>query len=170
MNRRWTAVVAVLALAGFAGMPRLLGQAQPAAGGPQVSEFRPGFDDLMTMLVQPRHIKLYYAGRDKNWELAAFELRELRASFRRAGQAIPMYRKQDVNKSVEAMAAPPMDQVEKAITAKDAAMFATAYGALTRSCNACHSAMEHAFLVMKVPDGAVVSEYSNQDFRPSANR
>jgi uncharacterized membrane protein len=124
----------------------------------------------MTMLVQPRHVKLYYAGRDKNWELAAFELRELRASFRRAGQAIPTYRMQDVNKAVETITAPHLDRLDKAIAARDSALFARAYGTLTNSCNACHSAMEHAFLVMKVPDAGVVSEYSDQDFRPAPTR
>lgn len=146
------------------------GQNPPAAGGLQVLDFKPGFDDLMTMLVQPRHIKLYYAGRDRNWELAAFELRELRASFRRSGQAIPTYRTQDVNKAVAVMAAPPMDSVEKAIAARDSAAFATAYGALTNSCNACHKVMEHAFLVMKVPDASAASHYPDQDFSPVPDR
>jgi hypothetical protein len=37
----------------------------PAArpgGGLVILDFKPAMDDLMTMLVQPRHIKLYYAG------------------------------------------------------------------------------------------------------------
>ena len=160
-------VTVAVALAGWSGA---FAQNPPAAsGGVQVMSFRPGFDDLMTMLGQPRHIKLYYAGREKNWELAAFELRELRASFRRAGQTVPVYRKQDVNKAVEVMAAPHMDRVDKAIAARDSAAFATAYDALTTSCNACHRAMEHAFLVMKVP-ADIAPTYSDQEFGPAAAR
>jgi hypothetical protein len=145
-------------------------QNAPTGAGAQVLDFKPGFDDLMTMLVQPRHIKLFYAGWDKNWELAAFELRELRASFRRSGQAIPMYRTQDVNKAVAVMAAPTMDRVDKAIAARDSDAFAAAYDALTNSCNACHKVMEHGFLVIKVPDGSVPSQYPDQDFRPAESR
>lgn len=59
-------------------------------------------------------------------ELAAFELRELRASFRRSGQAIPVNRMQDVNKAVEVMSAPMMDRVDKAIAARDDAAFTSA--------------------------------------------
>jgi hypothetical protein len=47
--------------------------AAPAAArsGLTILDFRPAMDDLMTMLVQPRHIKLYYAAQAKNWTLAA---------------------------------------------------------------------------------------------------
>jgi hypothetical protein len=41
--------------------------AAPARPGLVVLDFKPGLDDLMTMLVQPRHIRLYYAGQAKNW-------------------------------------------------------------------------------------------------------
>ena len=58
----------------------------------------------MTMLVQPRHLKLFFAAREKNWELAAFQVNELRASFRRIGQTVPIYRTQDVNKAAAIMA------------------------------------------------------------------
>jgi hypothetical protein len=49
------------------------GQA-PAGGGLTILEFKPAMDDLMTMLIQPRHLKLYYAGEAKNWKLAEFQL------------------------------------------------------------------------------------------------
>ncbi len=39
--------------------------------------YRPGLGDLMTMTVQPRHIKLALAGREKNWVYAAYELHQL---------------------------------------------------------------------------------------------
>ena len=42
----------------------------PPRPGPVILDFKPAMDDLMTMLVQPRHIKLYYAGQAKNWRLA----------------------------------------------------------------------------------------------------
>ncbi|HWY61519.1 MAG TPA: hypothetical protein VNW15_06435, partial [Rhizomicrobium sp.] len=48
---------------------------RPASGAPQIQSFTPGFDDMVTMLVQPRHIRLYYAGTAKNWEMAAAENR-----------------------------------------------------------------------------------------------
>jgi hypothetical protein len=58
-------------------------------GGLTILDFKPAMDDLMTMLVQPRHIKLYYAGQAENWTLAAFELNELRGALARIGRTIP---------------------------------------------------------------------------------
>jgi hypothetical protein len=68
------------------------------------------------------------------------------------------------------MAAPQMALVDKAIAARDSALFATAFDALTNSCNACHKAMEHGYLVMKVPDANVASQYPDQEFGPAPAR
>lgn len=143
-------------------------QSAPAGGGLNVLDFKPGFDDLMTMMVQPRHIKLYAAGQAKNWELAGFELNELRASFRRIGQTLPMYRTYNLDNSVASIIAPSILKVDAAIKAADPAQFTSAYGELTAACNTCHVAMEHAFLVIKAPDAAALSPYIDQDFRPPA--
>jgi hypothetical protein len=40
--------------------------------------------DLMTMPVQPRHIK-WYTGQQKDWELSAFELNERHGTALKAG-------------------------------------------------------------------------------------
>ena len=60
-------------------------------------------DDLMTMLVQPRHLKLYYAGQAKNWMLAGFELNELRQALARIGRTIPTYRNIGVDTAVSSI-------------------------------------------------------------------
>ena len=75
----------VVAVATAAPAPAAPG-APPAGGGLQILEFKPAMDDLMTMLIQPRHIKLYLAGQQRNWTLAAFELNELSSALRRIGQ------------------------------------------------------------------------------------
>ena len=72
----------------------------------------------MTMLVQPRHIKLYYAGSAKNWELAAAEARDLRSSFDRIAQTIPSYEGNDVQPfDSEDFIATKIDKVDNAIIA-----------------------------------------------------
>jgi len=166
--------VAVLLLAGsFAVAASAVGFAQgapaapaaPPGGGLQILDFKPAFDDLMTMLVQPRHIKLYAAGQQKNWQLAGFQLNEMRASLRRIGQTIPQYRTYKVDTAVASFFAPAVETMDAAIKAKDSAQFTKAYGELTAACNACHQGMEHAFLVIKVPDAAVTS-FPDQDFGP----
>src|ERR1700722_6141137 len=110
----------------------------PAEGAPATApaprpglvilDFKPAMDDLMTMLVQPRHIKLYYAGQAKNWRLAGFELNELRGALARVGGAIPTYKKIGGGTAAPSIFADTIKSVDAAIKAADPAQFATAYG------------------------------------------
>jgi hypothetical protein len=155
-----------IAIASAAPAPATAPQAgPPPGGGLTILEFKPAMDDLMTMLIQPRHIKLYYAGQQKNWTLAAFELNELVGALKRIGATIPKYRTFSVDATVGSIFAPKIQSMNAAIQSKNPAQFATAYGELTEACNTCHQGMEHDFLVIKVPD---VPFYPDQDFRPAA--
>jgi hypothetical protein len=138
----------------------------PAArpgGGLVILDFKPAMDDLMTMLVQPRHIKLYYAGREKNWTLAAFQSNELRAALARIGRTIPAYRNIGVDTAVASIFSDRLKAVDAAIKAADPEQFIATYKEMTTACNACHAGMEHPFLVIKVPDAM---NYPDQEFRP----
>ena len=159
----------LLLTAAFALALPAVGVGAPApapAGGLTILEFKPAFDDQMTMLIQPRHIKLYAAGQQKNWALAAFQLDELRASLRRMGQTIPKYRTYDVDSSVASIFTPAASALEAAIKTADPAKFASAYGEMTTACNTCHQAMDHPFLVVKVPDANALNAFTDQDFAP----
>ena len=144
--------------------------APPSGGGLQILDFKPAFDDLMTMLVQPRHIKLWLAAQQQNWQLAGFELNEMGSALRRVGQTIPKYRNISVDATVGSMFAPKIQAVAGAITAKNIGQFNSAYAELTNACNLCHEALEHPFLVIKVPDASAANAFSDQDFRPNAAR
>jgi hypothetical protein len=160
-------VVASLATA-FTASPQAATDTPTDAAVPHTAApaFVPGLDDLMTMLVQPRHIRLYEAGVQRNWELAASEARELRASFRRITQAIPTYLDNDVNDTLTAMIAPKLEAVDTAIAAADEKRFLSAYADLTAACNDCHAYMQHPFLVIKVPSGRRNAAYPDQVFSP----
>ena len=128
------------------------------------ANFAPGLDDIMTLLVQPRHIKLYYAGLDNNWELASFELQELRSAFRRAARTVPRYLDNDMNMAIEAFIQPKMKNLENAIKAGDQKVFDQAYSGLVVGCNACHAFLEHSFLVIKVPNASASASFADQGF------
>ena len=68
-----------------------LGNAQTSASSnaAQPEAYRPSFGDLMTIVIQPRHIKLGLAGQEKNWTYAAYEFRELQSAFDRVAHAVP---------------------------------------------------------------------------------
>jgi hypothetical protein len=125
--------------------------------------YRPSVGDLMTIAVQPRHIKLGLAGQEKNWTYAAYELRELQGAFERLARAVPTYRSMDMADLITATTKAPMEDVAAAVKSGDAAKFAEAYAQLTATCNACHQATEHGAVVIQVPKA---SAFPDQDFRP----
>jgi hypothetical protein len=131
----------------------------PAPAAPQ-PDYHPSFGDLMTMAVQPRHIKLGMAGKARNWEYAAYEASELRNAFGRIGRTIPTYRKQTLSDMFAENILPSMDKLDAAIKAKDGAGFDAAYKDVTASCNNCHGALEHGFVVIREP---LASPYADQN-------
>ena len=161
---------AVLMVAVMGPRARAAG-AEPVAGATPPAElpasvqadYHPSMGDLMTMAVQPRHIKLGLAGQNRNWEYAAYELSELRNAFARVARTIPRYQSTDMAPLMTAMTQAPLDALEQAVKGRDASQFKTAYGQLTQTCNACHASLKHAPVVIKVPDAAF---YPDQDFRP----
>ncbi len=150
----------------FAVLGTLAFAQETAPPPPAPQAFQPGMADLMTMLVAPRHAKLYYAGTARNWELAAFELRQLRSALRRTVGTVPMYLDRDVNETIDAMLGPTLLATENAIAAGDSRQFDTAFENLTASCNACHTYLEHPFLVVRTPAAGARNAYPNQRFEP----
>jgi len=118
----------------------------------------------MTMAVQPRHLKLAIAGREKNWAYARYELSELRNAFGRVARTIPVYRNTELSGLFNALTTDPLNEVEQAINAGDAGKFKAAYAKLTNACNACHLSQDHAMVVIRVPDASM---FPDQEFRPA---
>jgi len=147
------------------------GAPAPAAAGKApplvILDFKPTLSDLMTMLIQPRHIKLWAAAQQRNWTLAAFELNEMRSAFDKIAATIPKYPQPgtsvDLGPTFISLMGPKIQQVNGALSAQNAMQFTTAFNDLTVTCNSCHEALNHPYLVIKVPD---TTGYPNQDFRP----
>lgn len=138
--------------------------ALPFAAAQTPEPYRPGLGDLMTMTVQPRHIKLALAGDQSNWSYAKYELHELEEALQRAARVWPKYKGLPLGGMVEAIILGPMDDVGRAIADGNGERFKTAYRGLTDGCNACHQAANVSHVVIKVPDA---SSFPDQDFRPS---
>jgi hypothetical protein len=135
--------------------------AQNAAPAPEA--YRPGLGDLMTMTVQPRHIKLLLAGHEQNWVYAKYELHELQEAFDRAVRVWPRFKGLPLGGMVDAIVKGPMSELSKAIDAKDEVAFDAGYEKLTDGCNACHQAANVGEVVIRVPTG---SSFPDQEFSP----
>jgi hypothetical protein len=125
--------------------------------------YHPGLGELMTALVQPRHIKLGLAGNEQNWPYAAYELGELTETFADIAKLVPKHGNLSIPEAIASTVKPPMAALAAAIKAKDAGGFTKAYADLTASCNACHQSADHPMIVIQVP---LVSPFPDQDFRP----
>jgi hypothetical protein len=136
-------------------------RAQQATPQPAPVPYVLSMGDMMNTLVQPRHNKLGLAGRAGNWPLAAYTLVEIRQAFAGIVKAQPKFRGYPVAEFADAALKQPLAAVDDAIKAQDPKKFAAAYDRLTQGCNACHTSLDHPFVVIKVPDA---SAFPDQDF------
>jgi hypothetical protein len=120
--------------------------------------YAPRLADIMGA-TQLRHFKLWYAGTEKNWPLATYELGQIRESF---GEAMTYYPGLPISDMTTL--SKPSAAIEAAIKAKDSARFAVAFRDLTAGCNDCHRAQGMGFIAIKVPNA---SPFSNQIFAPN---
>jgi hypothetical protein len=153
-------ILAPLALLLFCLQPtRLWGQqlAQPA--------YKPELIEFM-IFTQIRHAKLWFAGNAGNWELADYEIDELKEVLENAAKHVPDYKGVPVGKMIESIAVAPIEEVAKAVKAKDRARFTAAYDKLTAACNICHQSANRPFIVIQRPTG---TPFPNQSFIPRRN-
>jgi len=129
---------------------------------PPKEAYSPGLGEIMT-LQQMRHSKLWFAGKARNWELAAYELDELKEGFDDAAKLFPTFKDVPVAQMIGDIMKTSVADLEKAIDSKSGPQFASTFDKLTGSCNACHQAAKHGFIVIGRP---AVSPFTNQIFAP----
>jgi hypothetical protein len=154
-------IVALLMVCSLA--PPAIAQSGPSNlnGSPTNEQYVPRLGDIMNA-VQTRHIKLWFAGKAQNWELAGYELRQLEAGLLQAAllyEGIPV---SNVTKMTK-----PIQSISDAIDARDLKRFTTAAGELTDGCNSCHQTMQRGFVAIQMP---TTSPFSDQSFAPAQKK
>ncbi len=146
----------MLALAGLGAATAVAAQDLKS---PSADQYVPRLGDIMGA-AQMGHHKLSMAGKAQNWELAAYELRQLKANLVEAAvfySGIPVGNVTTLEPSLQSMS--------DAIDAKDSRKFAKGLGELTEGCNACHRSLKRSFVAMKVPSDQ--KPFANQQFAPT---
>jgi hypothetical protein len=163
-SRRCAGTIAALLLMGepCVGLSQSVGSKVDTAAPPV---YHPSMGDLMTMTVQPRHIKIGLAGKQQNWIYAKYELSELRNALARIALAIPKYQSIDTTALTTAIMQAPLNALEKAIKGNSGTQFIEAYTQLTEACNACHRNRNHAPIMIRLPDATM---FPDQEFLPSS--
>jgi hypothetical protein len=120
----------------------------------------PGLGEFMT-LTQLRHAKLWYAGKAKNWDLAAYEIDELKEGLEDAARLHATHDGMPIGEMIKANTTAPLDALAKAVAGKDAGQFNVDFDALTAACNTCHAGANHGFIRIQRP---TMPPVSNQNF------
>jgi hypothetical protein len=122
-----------------------------------MAEYAPGLGEIMGG-IQMHHAKLWYAGINDNWELAQYEIDELKERFVQATQV------ETTRPEVKMipMMYPPIDSLKDAIARKNIDQFKSSYKLLTATCNSCHQANNFSFNIITIPTAPPVT---NQDFK-----
>ena len=123
---------------------------QTAAGHPlltneQLSDIAPGLGVLMVEIGH-RNWVLYYAATGGNWDLAAYQAKELDEAME-VGETTRPNRKE----GLEGFTKGALEEINAAITAKDSAMFMTAWTKEVDACNACHAATGFNYIKWSLP-------------------
>jgi hypothetical protein len=119
--------------------------------------YHPGLGEMMSG-IQVHHNKLWFAGKNSNWELADFEIHEIVETI----DAIEKFQQDRKEIKAIGMIRPALDSLTDAISKKDPVSFQRTYSVLTATCNTCHQAVQFGFNVVKVPE---TPPFSNQDFK-----
>lgn len=110
--------------------------------------YRPGLGEMMST-IQHHHTKLWFAGINKNWKLAEFEVNELEETF---DSISALHGDEfDVGKLIPEIIKPRLKETSNAIGKKDLVSFKKQYSELSSGCNSCHETTGHEFIKIKTP-------------------
>jgi hypothetical protein len=117
----------------------------PEAQRVQLERHLRGFDVAM-LETGHRYSELYWAGRDANWDAAAYQVAKIRLAIENGLERRPRRAE-----SARRFLAGPLAAMERAVGARDPELFAARFAELTEGCNTCHSSEQVAFLEVRPP-------------------
>ncbi len=94
-----------------------------------------------------RYQELYWAGKDKNWEYAAYLNKKIRKAIETGLERRPARAA-----SAQHFLTHTLPSMQQVIDAKDSIGFAKAFSTMTLDCNACHNLEKLPFFTVKTPE------------------
>ena len=169
MRRRFGVVLLLLMAAAFAppvqaqssNVPQALPQASPPAQElPKI--YIPGLGEFMGR-IQVDHAKIWLAGEARNWDLAGYQLTELKEVLSDVQDLVPRYQNVPIGEMIDAIITETITELEGTIEKRDFNSFSVSFDKLTAACNSCHQAANRGYIAIRRP---TQSTFSNQDFSP----
>lgn len=112
--------------------------------------------NIMMGSIQPRHIKLWFIGKAKNWDLLNYEAQKLERDFYIASG---FYKSLPIDNIT--LVATPLRHLKEATNKRDYSLYTKAFDELTAGCNSCHVAAQVRYIRIQVPKSS--SPFSNQN-------
>jgi hypothetical protein len=140
----------------------LAASAMLAAAQPAKEPYEPGLGEFMTA-TQLRHAKLWFAGKSNNWDLAAYEIDEIKEGLEDAARLHPAFNGVPVAEMIKTIINPRIERLEKAVERKNSTQFIAAFDELTNGCNSCHAGASKSFIHIQRPTEPPLT---NQNFAP----
>lgn len=132
----------------------------------KIDELKPGLGEIMGV-IQLHHAKLYYSGVNQNWDLANYQLDEIKEGI---NQGIELYEHfKDVKVSLKDLSHvtdKSLAELEDSIKKKNKIQFLKGFNNLTQACNQCHRSADKGFIVIQIPKSSM---FSNQEFVKNKN-
>ena len=119
--------------------------------------YKPGLGEFM-MGIQIHHAKIWFAGKNKDWALADFEVGEIKETL----EDVKKYCTDRPEIKSLPILYPALDSVTNAVKAQNLKKFEKDFVLLTNGCNSCHKSTHHEFNIIKVPD---TPPFTNQEFK-----
>lgn len=163
----WSCAAAFMALAFAALLPAAATQPsdtdEVAALKKEIAElkasaYHPELGEQM-LGIQIRHARLWFAGEGQNWNLAAFELQELKEAFDAVVEQNPdhaIFQPQRLADILPAMIKGPVTSLRDAIDHNNKAEFEKAFDSLSAACSGCHHVAGNDFLVIQRPTAPIL--------------
>lgn len=121
--------------------------------------YKPGIGDIMGN-IQRHHNKLWFAGVNKNWDLADFAIHEIAESF----EFLEKFQGNREEMKTINMIVPSLEKLKKTIKEQNKEEFKEGYTVLSETCNACHSSTGFGFIKIIPPTNPSLS---NQKYKPT---
>jgi hypothetical protein len=96
--------------------------------------------------------KLYFAGKNNNWQLAEFYHHELEENMEKLVEGHVTEDEINLSDLAKKMYLPASEELKKSIESRDVAVFRNGYDFMVKTCNNCHIASKHGFIQITTPD------------------
>ena len=145
----------IIKTAGAAAMLAAMVSLSPVTAQAQEGESHSEDAELATPMSQLQTFahKLALSIEAENGELAGFYLHEIEETAESIIDEIPEYEGLAIGPLVGSMLMPQVERLEEALEPGDWQAAAAVFGDIVNSCNACHQATEHGFIVIEYRPG-----------------